>query len=43
MEKLPETLKGAPCLGEHNADVYKGLLGLSDEELKSGRESGLFK
>jgi formyl-CoA transferase len=30
-----------PALGEHNAEVYQGLLGLSDTELEGLRESGV--
>ncbi len=33
--------RGAPRLGEHNAEVYAGLLGLSDEEIAALRREGV--
>ncbi|MCU1463733.1 MAG: L-carnitine dehydratase/bile acid-inducible protein [Acidimicrobiales bacterium] len=33
--------RGAPCLGEHNNDVFGGLLGHSNEELREMREAGV--
>jgi crotonobetainyl-CoA:carnitine CoA-transferase CaiB-like acyl-CoA transferase len=32
----------APCLGEHNEDVFKGWLGLSDEEYRALEADGVF-
>jgi crotonobetainyl-CoA:carnitine CoA-transferase CaiB-like acyl-CoA transferase len=33
--------RGAPCLGEHNDEVFSELLGLSQEEINSLREEGV--
>lgn len=33
--------QGAPCLGEHNVDVFGGLLGLSDADISALREDGV--
>jgi crotonobetainyl-CoA:carnitine CoA-transferase CaiB-like acyl-CoA transferase len=33
--------RGAPRLGEHNDEVYRGLLGLGDEELEALRRDGV--
>jgi formyl-CoA transferase len=30
-----------PTLGQHNGEVYQGLLGLSDSEMEGLRESGV--
>ena len=30
-----------PALGEHNGEVYKGLLGLSDHEMAALQENGV--
>ncbi len=35
-----ELTAGAPCLGEHNDEVFGGLLGLSAEEIASLRDEG---
>jgi formyl-CoA transferase len=32
----------APELGQHNEEVYKNLLGLSDEQLAEMKEKGIF-
>ena len=34
--------KSAPLLGEHTDEVCKGLLGLSEDEIKVLREQGIF-
>jgi benzylsuccinate CoA-transferase BbsF subunit len=33
--------RGAPCLGEHNEEVYQGLLGLTTDELERLHEYGV--
>jgi crotonobetainyl-CoA:carnitine CoA-transferase CaiB-like acyl-CoA transferase len=33
--------QGAPCLGEHNREVYGGLLGMSDEEIAALQAEGV--
>ena len=33
--------RGAPCLGEHNDEVFSGLLGLSQQEIDDLREEGV--
>ncbi|MCH2171539.1 CoA transferase, partial [Myxococcota bacterium] len=33
--------RGAPCLGEHNQEVFGGLLGLSEAEIDSLRDEGV--
>ena len=33
--------RGAPCLGEHNDEVFSGLLGLSKHEIDALREEGV--
>lgn len=33
--------RGAPLLGEHNDEVYRGLLGMSDEEVRRLRDEGV--
>jgi crotonobetainyl-CoA:carnitine CoA-transferase CaiB-like acyl-CoA transferase len=35
--------RGAPCIGEDNAAVYRELLGLAPEEVRRGEEEGLFQ
>ncbi|MDP6580730.1 MAG: CaiB/BaiF CoA-transferase family protein [Vicinamibacterales bacterium] len=37
----PQVGRVAPSLGEHNEEVYQGLLGLSDDELERLREEGV--
>ncbi|WP_276352191.1 CaiB/BaiF CoA transferase family protein [Cohnella caldifontis] len=34
-------LRPAPLLGQHNDDVYKGMLGLADEEIERLRQEGV--
>jgi crotonobetainyl-CoA:carnitine CoA-transferase CaiB-like acyl-CoA transferase len=34
--------RGAPLLGQHNREVFCGLLGLSDEEFAAWQEAGVF-
>ena len=31
----------APCLGEHNDLIYRGIVGLSDEEYTAYRDAGI--
>ena len=33
--------RGAPCLGEHNEQIFGGLLGLTPEELADLAERGV--
>lgn len=39
--EAPETLRRAPALGEHNAEVYATLAGLSSEEMHVAVQTGL--
>ena len=42
MSGIPEWPKNpAPCLGEHNAEVLKNVLGLSDEEIQKLEADGV--
>jgi crotonobetainyl-CoA:carnitine CoA-transferase CaiB-like acyl-CoA transferase len=42
MSRTPGTVRcGAPRLGEHNDEVYRQLLGLSDEEMSALRAEGV--
>ena len=43
MPRTPGELRGpAPCLGQHNDDVLKGLLGLTDDQYREYEEAGVF-
>ncbi|MBM3946665.1 MAG: hypothetical protein FJ315_04605, partial [SAR202 cluster bacterium] len=33
LSKTPARLSAAPALGQHNEQVYRGILGLSDDEI----------
>ena len=33
--------RGAPRLGEHNREIYQGVLGLADEEVESLARDGV--
>ena len=35
-------LRAAPCLGKHNRYVYSELLGMSEAEIESYNEQGMF-
>jgi len=37
----PTEIVRAPLLGEHNADIYGGLLGVGDKELEQLRNDGV--
>jgi formyl-CoA transferase len=37
----PTTVKPSPLLGEHNAEIYGGLLGCTAEELESLKRDGI--
>jgi benzylsuccinate CoA-transferase BbsF subunit len=39
----PAQLRPVPTLGQHNADVFKGLLGLSDGEYEALEREGVFE
>ena len=39
----PAQLRPVPTLGQHNADVFKGLLGLSDAEYEALERDGVFE
>jgi crotonobetainyl-CoA:carnitine CoA-transferase CaiB-like acyl-CoA transferase len=39
----PAQLRPVPTLGQHNADVFKGLLGLSDAEYEALARDGVFE
>ena len=41
MDMMPRVNCPAPTLGQHNKDIYQGMLGLSDEELKALSEGGV--
>ena len=41
MDMMPRVNCPAPTLGQHNKDIYQGMLGLSDEELTTLSESGV--
>ena len=38
----PPVLTAAPCLGEHNDEVLRGVLGLSDEQIAEYAAAGVF-
>ena len=38
---VPDAPSGAPRLGEHNDEVWTGLVGLSDAELEALRAQGV--
>lgn len=40
LSRAPATVKAAPLLGAHNGEVYRDLLGVSDDELKSLEAAG---
>jgi benzylsuccinate CoA-transferase BbsF subunit len=39
----PAQLRSVPTLGQHNADVFKGLVGLSDAEYEALEREGVFE
>jgi crotonobetainyl-CoA:carnitine CoA-transferase CaiB-like acyl-CoA transferase len=41
MSETPADIKRAPLLGEHNQEIYDGLLGLSANELAGLKESNV--
>jgi len=43
LSENPAHIKTSPCLGENNEYVYKGLLGLSDDEYKAMQSEGVFE
>jgi crotonobetainyl-CoA:carnitine CoA-transferase CaiB-like acyl-CoA transferase len=43
LTKSPAQLRPVPTLGQHNAFVFKGLLGLSEAEYKALERDGVFE
>lgn len=41
METMPKITRPAPTLGQHNREVYQGMLGLDDAELQKLQEDGV--
>ena len=41
MDMMPRVNCPAPTLGQHNKDIYQGMLGLSDEEFAALSEGGI--
>jgi crotonobetainyl-CoA:carnitine CoA-transferase CaiB-like acyl-CoA transferase len=41
MDDLPLVVQRAPCLGEHNREVYQNLSGLGERELAELQEQGI--
>lgn len=41
MDMMPRVNCPAPTLGQHNKDIYQGMLGLSDEEMSALSEGGI--
>jgi CoA:oxalate CoA-transferase len=41
MDDLPLVMQRAPCLGEHNREVYQNLLGLAERELAGLQAQGI--
>jgi benzylsuccinate CoA-transferase BbsF subunit len=44
LSRTPSKLRhSAPVLGQHNDQIFKGMLGLSDEDMARMKEAGVFK
>lgn len=44
LSRTPGVLRmPGPCLGEHNEEVYRGLLGMGEEEYRALQEEGVFR
>ncbi len=41
LDDSPVEVTPAPLLGQHNTDVYQGVLGLSEEEMKGLEQEGV--
>ena len=41
MDTMPQIKKPSPTLGQHNADIYKGMLGISDTQMEQYLAEGV--